>query len=750
MHLFYNDVALHTLGKVIVASQTLRGDPADAPRRWRRQIKVRLHFHRPDYASNFALVRQVEGIIRRQQAVLRWLDPGTGVVWLNQPAQLVEHDWPESPNAHGTYFQALTLAFEYWETLSDNDAQGLHATFQRSGAGTPVLNLGQVESFKVDRDVRRHHPLRDNRDQVSGRIQCRGRLVADPAQPLATRQAALLAACDQLLAEITASGRLRYGSTDQVVRVDSFAAEVDSARWDVPWSLSATYTLFPDEAGYAQAEFTVSTREDRERNEVVRTFQGQIGANSEVAALAKLAAVRTGILAGATWATTRSETISDQVDGEDGAAFLRVTFHEEFRRQVGNIVESTLDVVDADDADSGLIRRTYSGRVLAQGATHATAYTTALARARALGHRKFQFQVAADESVEDPSLSAAGDRVTAAPVLVGMRFRYEYRIKGTRLRLSVATRTVQDSYGPDTEQVSGWIVAVDEAACRNAYTVFKQGYSARLFKHEETGTTTERIANLGAGDVPDGAQTSLLTRFEFNFAMHSAKASGAHRARYEIDVTQDWVAREKLTTVRGEAYGNNASNTEAWLALLLGELNLGTVRSERRTTRHERGPNEDKDEIDVVTALSFEASYVAALSGPAAILQCELTEEIECSGPRVVPQPTAASNDVIQLLPSIQSGRRTVSGTVTATDETTALEWIKRQRVLPLPSGFATGGVRAAQPPRVSFEPQWVALVDGVARSGDYGPGFGVKTVNAKLVRARFTLTEMVERITLA
>jgi len=491
----YNGTALNTLGKVVIVSQTVTGEPQQAPERWRRTIVLRIAFHQPDYASNLALVREVEALVKTAQATLSWVDTDSSSTWISRPAELVAHDWPENPNALGTFHQTLSLTFAVYENLTEAEHQALGATFQRTGVGTPVLSLGMIESFKVERDIRLYHELRDNRQRVSGKISARGRAKADPTLSLTARRAAMMASVDQMLGEIedSTSGRLIYGTTDQVVRVESFVAEVDQSTWDIPWSLSASYTAFPDEDGYAEAEFSVTTKEDRATNDISLSFVGKIGAQSEVAAQAKLATLRTAIAPVASWAALKLDQVSESVSGADGQTFIQLTFNEEHRRHSGNIVQSSLSVSESEDSDSGLIRSVWSGSVTANGDSQAVAYATALARCRSLGARKYQFRVAATEVTTDPTLGTSGapvspittwtagssPRITSPPSLVTVTFSYEYRRKGSRVRINLATKVATDRFGQDSETISGSIVAVTDAGATAAYSQPDRGEDQR-------------------------------------------------------------------------------------------------------------------------------------------------------------------------------------------------------------------------------------------------------------------------------
>jgi len=47
-----------------------------------------------------------------------------------------------------------------------------------------------------------------------------------------------------------------------VVRVTEFTAEINQAETGIDWSLSATYTLFPNESTYTTTEWTADQKDN--------------------------------------------------------------------------------------------------------------------------------------------------------------------------------------------------------------------------------------------------------------------------------------------------------------------------------------------------------------------------------------------------------------------------------------------------------------------------------------------------------
>ncbi len=159
-----------------------------------------------------------------------------------------------------------------------------------------------------------------------------------------------------------ADGTLTYGDWSQCVRVDDFHAEINQAETGIEWSLSASYSLFPNEGGYATAEYTVNDREDVESGDEFFAFNGKISAPTQALAMAKLNSLRTAVLAMYGWTLAqrlRDEASTQSVyangdattypagsgvaDAADGTTFIELSFSEDYRRRIqGLLVGCTL------------------------------------------------------------------------------------------------------------------------------------------------------------------------------------------------------------------------------------------------------------------------------------------------------------------------------------------------------------------------------------------------------------------------
>lgn len=793
MKVFYNSVPLHDLGKIFIVGQSATGEPADAPQRWKQTLRIRLRFHQTGYADNYALVQETkQAFLSQQQAQLKWQDENE-TAWINQPVKVSGWDWPEDANVPGTHHQALDLEFSYYKLLDSTKTNCLQATLQRtSPPDAAIITLGTVERMKFDYDQRRYHGLRPHRDQATGQLSVTGHFQRDPDLSVTDGRTALLQQFDTLKAEVKEGleFRFRYGTTDQIARVDKFIVDIDQAQDLVPWALTLSYTEFPNESGYAQAEFNVRQREDANSGKLTLVFSGAIGANTEAAARAKLSSLRTSVLAaaGGDFSVAQSEITTDNLSVADGDTFTRLTFEETLEKTSANVTEWLLRVADSDEGTAAAFRRTYSGHVEAKGGSFDAAYQTATTKARALGDLKHAFKINGELRVDDPQLSA--DRQTTGDFRVRVEFSFQYQLKGTRVYAEIASELNRETFGVDVESVTGFIAAADAATARNLYATIRVGYSTLLIRNERTQETRAKMeiasAPVGATKTPgnagtwgseinsaevkdDAAEPASTTitnppllgaayarqwqRLEFSLSVHRPKASGTVNAtmKYEFDVQQDFINRDKITTLKGTVFasagpvpGGGANTAELYLDAFLSGLSLGRRTSSTRSSSLERARVGALDQ-NFFAGMSFTEVFEDKLTGAAAILECRIEEEIQPSGARVVVLPTSASEDVLQQC-GTQSGTRTVSGTVLTTDETTALNWIKQQRSLPLNAG-AQAGVKEAYPPIVTFSFEFPRLVDGFARDGTYNGA--TKSANFKMVRATFRFSEVYKTLTL-
>jgi len=683
----------------------------------------------------------------------------------------------------------IELSFSVsWRNWKSTNQQ---ATFKKSNGGT-LRNLGNVSRWRDHYAAARFSEMRSQRRHATGSVEASGTLAGGANLSLQARRTALLSLVAQLKTEINCvDGTLTYGAPSgvgtlpttpffsQVVRVDDFQAEINQAETGIEWSLSASYSLFPNEGGYATAEFTVADREDIEAGDEYLSFNGKIGAPTQVLATAKLNSLRTAVLASYGWTlaqrlrdeisaqsvyangdATTFPVGSDVADASDGTTFIELTFGEEYRRRIqGQLVGSTLQVNNREDVPSQSLLTTYAGTVIATGATVDAAYTTALTRAQALGANR--------ESVIDSTAYLRGStvsfeqrQVTQNSVVEFLRltFSYEYqgKLSANRTYLEMTTSVNREAFGTDAETCSGFVAARDAATAQSIYAAqIKSLYAGRLVHSEQTGVSQsqnqsqvqnlgKRLGNGGFLGTTGGGGTPAASgfnvqhlRLEFNLQVFTPKLAGIVGMKYSVEVARDFLTLEMRTVLQGSCYALDRPTADTAVSALLKLLAEGqNVRSRRVEDRESYQTANMAEPLDTTLKLDFEEEFIGRVTGQAGVIEMKLTERVVYSGTRWsvqnLPFDADGSGGIAIPQPSgLDPGNRLVSGSVTAATLATAQAWAKQQRALL--TGDNLGG-KYFQPEQWDNDYEFVPRIDGIL-SGDGS--------NVKLYRVNFQFGEI-------
>lgn len=627
------------------------------------------------------------------------------------------------------------------------------ATFQRTG-GAKAVPFGDVRSWHFDYAAQRISEMRSERRHATGKVDAAGTWTVDPTMPLAERRAALLAMQRAMETEVnSADGTLKYGDWSQVVRVDDLQADINQAETGIDWSLSASWSLFPNEAGYATADFAVDARQEVESGDEVMLFSGRIEAPNGALARAKLDSLRTAVLKMYGWSVTqrldadttlnaidangdRTKGVAEGLEGAGDFSTINLNFSERYRRrQTGALVSSTMSRLDREDIPSQLLVTTFSGSVSATGPTADAAYATALARAQALGANR---QAGIDTStVFRSSVIAQETRQTRADnalEFVRLNYSYEYQSKLTagRAFIELTTSVAQDTFGVDQETCSGVVMARDLATAQGIYEAqIKSLYASRLVQNEQTGSSVQKT-QVGA------AYAGQHMRFEFNLTAYSPKASGRTAWKYSIEVEQDRLTLDMRTVVSGSVYAVNRPAADTALDLLFQFLKLTNSARTRRLEERERLAD-GASILDVMLKLDFDEEFRGRVTGSSGVIEMSLTENVKFSGIRWSVQdipfvdgiPARGGGISIPQPTGYEPGSRTVSGSVTAATLATATAWAKKQRAL------LTGDKRGksyVQPEQLETGYEFVPRIEGIPQ-GDNS--------NVKIYRVNFTFAEI-------
>lgn len=747
------ELRLHDLGDVYMTGQQSAFSPDEFPQKETRTLSIRIEFNQDSYRDNYLLLQQVRAAVRKQNFLLKWQDEddvdefgnvlAPGEIYLIQSCTIAAQNVPET---WGTYQQTIEMAFRFELFDLVNSSTHLQATFKKT-SGSTTVTLGSVNTFKDDYRATRYSELRNIRDRASGVATLAGEFTTNPSDTPKNRRLALAAQLQTMQAQVNGKdGTLTWGPVDnrffdKVVKVDSFMPEINQANFCIKWTMTVSYTAFPNESGYAAADFKVDVSQDDETGDVVMTLQGTVAAATEQIALAKLDAVRTASIAanGFTLARRlRTQVEKGNLNTDDTAGaivFVALTFSETYRKRATSVLSFTFQQVDQDDTKSGILRRVYSGTVVASGATDTEAYLAAVAQAQVLGDDKHPHRLSS-------SITRADRQVNGAPrENVRVDFSYEYELKGERIYMEMVSTTTEENFGDSSESVSGFIVARDQASAEAAYqSQVRTAYNDRLMRGERTGSSRRLIENgtYGANWQGDGSFDEMWVRFEFEFSVHRTKATGFYAIKFGLDVTNDYVRLVKESQVEGQFFGSNTMLADIEndvpgnkLEAFFTGLGLGTsLRSTIRPGKEQLG-----DSIKQALSIGFSRQYVTALSSAAQLIECHVSEEITYSGVRWQFQDVPDGKSVPQDC-GIKPGKRTVSGSVLAATEAVGMDWIKRQRLLPFPTGSGGGAApadRFREPPTISRDFESLPLEDLTAR----GSG-----ANARFVRLSFQFSE--------
>ncbi len=742
---------LHELGTIYIQGEESSYTPEDFPQRETRTLRVRIELWEKSYKLNKALVDQVREALKLVSCKAKWQgenelneefeDIGEGPVYMDNYVDIVDLQWPEA-NTWGEAEMVVTFGLRYNVMDIASDKTHLQAKFQILHAvGTP-LTLGNVFVFRDGYRQSRYSEMKGIVERASGNLTLAGEFMSDRNKTPKERRIELK---DKLVALKTQvrgqSGHLTFGPDDVKffdanVKVDTLEAEIDQASWTVRWTMTVSYTVFPNEDGYAASDFKIEISEEDETGDRFMGFSGTIGAATEQLAIAKLAAVRTAALA------ANSFTAGYRIESKIEKGFLNtddtqnpdfnpansslpqknvftiLTFTERFRKRMSDVLNYSLQIVDADDTKTGLITRGYSGHVVATGATDIIAYQTAADKARELGDNKYDFRMSGRLTRNDRKLT------NGAAEHLSLDFDYQYQLKGNRIWIELSAEETQETFGDNALKVSGFVVAKDRATAEEAYkNEVLALYDGQLIRSQGF-TESKNIIETGTYSpdwVGSGQFAEMFIRLDFGLTIWKPKAAGTYSIKFGIHIKSNFVKLTRDVNVTGSFYGGpdvltavESSAPGNKLDAFLSAFSFGKLlETDREFTKEKVG-----DTILAQLGVSFTNTYFAKLTAAQQILECHITEAITYSGVRWNFAPLPDGPSVPQDC-GIEPGSRTVSGTVTAATEAAAMTYVKKIKATPFPTGIGGGAAPAeryeGQASRTTdFE--FVPLEEGIGR----------------------------------
>lgn len=786
MKLWYNAIALHNIGTVALMEESAEYVPADSAQRRTVRLTFRIDVWLQSFTDNRAKMVEVQAALNTQNAVLKVTQltiptqPLSSEVTLyDQTSRIVSHNFPSDINEWGTTHQRILVTFEV--AKHDLVTNTLTANF---GAG-PIV-MGTVTKWKERLVAKRVDVMRSIRENVEGEVVATGEFLGNMSQTLADRRTTLATLKEAWLNGMNQkSGTLVYGTFfNKVVKMEDINCDIDQATERLAWSFTAKYTRFPNEAGYAFAEYEVSNRKDSETGDLFLTLSGRIMAESLVRATAKLDAVRTAVLAANSFTSSRQtkkevkdKNVSQQSfeagETSDGDAFIEITFSEEYRKRDDTHLSWNLSVDTTEDIETGIITATYSGSVSCGylagsppgGLSEAdAAFSIAVEKAKLLGANKHDFKVRSQIKRDDRVTT-----VSATQEMVKVDFSYVYKFKGTRIYLEIRSETNVQTFGENSTSVSGFIVGGDTAAMTAVYDSIVALYPGKIVR-ESSKTIGENRVRTGTDDGPSpntdfsptslmhfapspSTYSSLIHRLDFGFKVYEPKGAGIYAIKYGMKVAMNYTTLMKTTTVSGTMVGEAALIVAAQagavnnkLDILLSAMSLGSPLESEREIDYEYVPTITAGQGEAML-MKFSQSYVSRIVGDDTIIECDVTEKIQFSGNRNVVLPIPDRIVEVQRLGTVE-GRRTISGNVTASNETAALRWVKKMKAMVLrPTGagladwttvnLADTALVYEEPPTIDIQSTFVPFTDGEVRGGDAS-----KAPNA--VRVSFSFSSII------
>lgn len=617
MKLLYNNFSLDQLGEFTISQSRQYEDG----QRVKVTIKVGITTFAGQYADNYSLMQQAQIAFQTMEGVLQWTDSDTNVDYLNQTVSLESSDLPEE---WGEYQQQFNIIFWYYEqNLVTNN---MPLTISSTG-GAAVL--GNVAKFAQTSSTDRFSAFHSQRSLVKGEIAVSGFLLVDATQDLETRRTALIAAKTAMDAafnskEVTvvyapsgvAPGE---GVFDQVVRPEKYTSDIDELHYQITWSFSASYTVFPNEATFATVEYEAEQR-DQNTGEQLLAFHGRIMAATEAIARAKLAALMPVVLAQYGYAVKsqqlRNDSTARQVSAnEDGDFFTELNFSQEYKRYrtdnqlatytktgnkkavpLGNVVNWDLAYSGRRFNDMRSQRQHAGGRVTASGCWIGDpTLTLAQQRAALLAQ-----QAAMQAEVNGPDGTLTYGTFTQVCRIEDFQAHVDQSINEIKWSCTAFWSAFPNESGyatcdftvnqssnvEDGEQLlsfAGTILAPDEALARaklaSLRTTMLDNYGFTLAQQLKPQATVrsvfangDKTAGLGAFEESDGTTFIELT-FSEEYRQRMATLLGyTMKSSSRTDITTGLV----LTTFAGAVQASGATVDAAYRAALAKAQALGS------------------------------------------------------------------------------------------------------------------------------------------------------------------------------
>lgn len=620
--------------------------PGSAARRAVVTYEIQHIFAEQSFADNQVRYAALRAALAVTEGLLVITDEN-GTVLFSQLARPGAFDYPLQ---WGQSMAEVTVTFEAFENLNDA-GNSIDATY--TPAGGSAVTLSNVVNWDEEIQASRYTFAVDERKETNGFVTCSGIIRADPTLPSAQRRAFLQGQLVLLKAAVDCkNGTLAYGSFSRLVRIDKFTPKLDNATDTLKWTMSFSYRLFPN-GDYAEAEYTMSSRDDLARMETLTSVKGLIRADTSVDAYTKAAAIAAQYATGRVLTSDNFE--EHRIDGADGADFIELNFTYEFRQTIGGATSYVLNVATKEDVKTGEITTTYSGTVTGTG----TSAALAVARGLTTGHPPILIR--SDETVRTQVWDGSG------PQFIEVSFNYEYLGKSPIQFAQITVETDLQIFGAKTMNVSGYVTADTYA---NALTY------ARSFKMVGVLTRSERESSPTLYE----AGNSLFEKIDFaySYGLQRTEGSITYKVRTFIDY-EKWEIRVSFT---GSAFGPNEATADALINALPPNAYLPQQAKDERTAQYDLDPK--GNQVFLSKEFNLEFFYTISESGPGGGEGG--IQKAQYSLQNVYSVNKAKITEIPYDLPDVQtqvgwtSGRIVISGSVTALSQEACQNWARAKQ----------------------------------------------------------------------
>lgn len=624
------------------------------PRVSRTTWTIKQNFTEQSFADNEARIHLLVSALQSGEAILLIKDEN-GVEIVNLVAKVQSHNVPESWRQ---YFAEVTVVLETRELIPATQADAVFTP-----AGGSSIPFQGVQQWKQGSDIQRFSDERPNRKSTKVTITASGFVLADKSLSLVSRRKNLQLFLNQMRGCEGKEGNLAYAGDNNLARIEKFEGEIADGTEQLNWSFTAFFQVFPSADGYAEADFTLSSRDDYNAGRRYTSARGNIRADDEDTGKAKAEDIRQQY--SSSTRTAEHVDVGDaRLDGADGKTWVEMTFDYEWSEPL-NLVSYELKVSTRDDVKSDDRIISYQGKVSAPDVA------TALGKARELGLGKYPLMVNGEEVVVSKRSG-----VDNQEVFLEVTFNYEYITKSDWKYAEVSHEVVTDNFGESREVINGFTVAASLADAQAFAATFLLTGRLMRDKRESSGSRVGQAASAAGA-------TSEMTRLDFTYQYYLTPQTVS--VAYGREDRTDYQTSETTTTYSGIARGPSEVACRSFIDSLTATGNGKKAESSRtpsfeiQTGASQPGSAGTGSQF---VSVSFTDRFIGVVGGGPDVIQAEFSTKRTFSVNKSVITPIPYDYPFVQDAVGWTPGKVVISGTVTARSAATAQAWGRAKRAL--------------------------------------------------------------------